>query len=222
MPDYISGERALRQEINELKRQIRQLGTATIQNSSIGRAGIRVYDGGVITIENGGLRVIGWIDVDGEIRVAGTLRGTGELVWTGKITASGQTDLTGPTKVTGAFTVDGLTKLLKTLTVEGGGKIQVGTAMTLDPTVSSGAIVFGNGSQIFTNSSTIQVYKGNGVVQISDSEAKLQFGGAAVVVDGNGVRMSGLPVMSRTSIAGNPPVGCIWSNPSGQLYRVVA
>src|SRR5690606_23656449 len=56
---------------------------ATLQNASIGSAGLRVYGGGWIRIENGGLAVTGTASVTGLLTVDGRLLGTGEMVWSG-------------------------------------------------------------------------------------------------------------------------------------------
>jgi len=182
MPDYISGERALRQEINELKRQIRQLGTATIQNSSVGRAGIRVHSGGIVLIENGGL------DVTGTASVLGILAGSGEFDW------EGSAELSGPVKITGPFTVDGLTELLKTLSVKGAGKIQVGTAMTLDPSSGSGAVLFNTGVKLEADGSGVRLISGVGPrVFVFPSSAGMQFDPTrAIQVNSSGTHVVGM------------------------------
>ena len=220
--DHLRTAVSLREEVRSFARRLRTLENATPMNAAaIGRGGIEVYDGGVITIQNGGLLVHGWIDVDGEIRVAGTLRGTGELVWTGKVTASGQTDLTGPTKVTGAFTVDGLTKLLKTLTVEGAGKIQVGTAMTLDPSSGSGALLFNTGAKLEADGAGARLISGTGPrVYVFPTSVGIQYDpNFYLQANASGIS-AGLPTIAR-GLANNAVVGTVWSSPSGQLFRVV-
>jgi|GEM_PF-1223413 len=76
-------------------------------NTAIGRSGLLVYDGGVITIENGGL------DVTGSASISGTLNVTGTT------SLSGSTSMSGPTDVSGAFTVTGVTKLNGNTTING-------------------------------------------------------------------------------------------------------
>src|SRR5690606_34696415 len=66
------GATGLRQEIGSLKRDLRRVARATLQNGSIGRAGIRVYDGGWIRIEDGGLQVTGTASVTGTLEGSGT------------------------------------------------------------------------------------------------------------------------------------------------------
>ncbi|GAA1768408.1 hypothetical protein [Agromyces humatus] len=160
MVDHLKPELAFRQEIDRLWRAVRALGNATpLASSSIGRGGIRIYDGGIITVENGGISVIGWIDVSGEIRIAGTLRGTGDIVWTGDASFSGDTtiggnlDVTGATAisgtldVTGATTLQALVTLLNDLRVQGGGKITI-TGGPSPITLQNGTLSFGTGAQL--------------------------------------------------------------------------
>jgi hypothetical protein len=145
--------------------------------------------------------------------IGGKLQGLAEAVFewvgtfnlTGTLTAIGRSIFRGPVEITGEDgTLDvtaetilrSLTKVLGDLRVEEDGKIYIGTAMVFDPTVESGAIVFQNGAQVFTNGDTIQVYLGNGVVSISNTEAKLQLGGTAIVVDEDGIHFYG-PVIAH-------------------------
>lgn len=153
----------------DLIRVVKGLVRATLQNSSIGRAGLRVYDGGWIRIINGGLQVIGSAIIEGLLEITGQLTGSGQFLWTGPW------ELRGAGKITG------------NVTVEGNGKVRVGS-MLIDPTVGGGSIVFDNGAQVFTNGDSIQVYKGNGVLQVTNSGASVNWGGNAVTVDGDGLR----------------------------------
>jgi hypothetical protein len=143
----------------------------------------------------------------GPMSNSGTFTNTGPLNNSGKLTQNGDADLNGNTKITGNTEITGVTTLKNDLNVDPAGKVHVGSSMTLNPTVASGAIVFSNGAQVFTNGDTIQVYLGNGVVQISNSEARLQLGGSVIrcTVDGvqiiGGLNLSGLPT---TTVAGAP------------------
>jgi len=99
-----------RGELADILRRLRQLETASpLQNASIGSNGLRVYDGGVITIENGGL------SVTGTASVLGTLIASGIINFTGTVTISGP------------LTVSGLTTVTNNLVVASGGKITAGT-----------------------------------------------------------------------------------------------
>lgn len=120
---------------------IRELQFSSNQNhSAIGRSGLLVYDGGVITIENGGL------DVTGSATISGTLSASGNIDMSGVFTASGEVNLNGPTAiagdttVTGDFTVTGPTALNGTTTVAGDttvtGAFDVDGPMTTTSTLS--------------------------------------------------------------------------------------
>lgn len=89
----------------------------------------------------------------------------------------------------GTLDIDGVTTLKKDLNVTTG-KVKVGT-MTLDPTVSGGALTFGNGSQVFTDAGSIQLFKGSGSVQVGASSAQVIFGGGSVTVSNGGVQIGG-------------------------------
>lgn len=178
------------QGIRDLAGTVRQMVTQAVQNASFGSAGLRVYGGGWITIENGGLRVIGSAIISGLLDITGKLIGSGTLDWEGpwilkgKGTISGDTDITGnlgvkgPTKITGTLDVSGKTKITDDLEITGktrlrgkttlendlevtsGGKIKVGSSMTLDPK-DSGSAQFSNGYSIYATGSEMRI-SGNG------------------------------------------------------------
>lgn len=101
---------------------IRELQTAANTNSTaIGAGGIRVHSGGVITIENGGLKVTG----------------TAEII--GSLIASGIVDFTGEVTISGPLDVTGLVTLMNDLNVATGGRILAGSAEIH----SDGSAVFG-------------------------------------------------------------------------------
>ena len=220
--------------------QLRSLNTApAATNTAIGRDGMEVYDGGVITIINGGL------DVTGTATISGTLTGDGTFTWSGPFnqsgvsTFTGNVNLNGPTgingaltvagntTVTGTFNVNGAMKTTSTLSVEGvttlkndlnvttGGKIKVGTSMTLDPSVSSGAVVFSNGAQVFTDASSIQMFKGGSVCKIEDAEAFLLGGGNYVRVTSGGILMQTLPAAP----SGSTPN--VYIDGTGKLFQII-
>jgi len=224
-----------RGELQDILRRLRQLETASpLQNASIGESGLRVYNGGVITIEDdGGLKVTGSIDVVGELIASGILTFTGTLTQEGESTFTGPTHFQGATDVTGDFDVDGPMKTTGTLSVEGvttlkndlnvttGGKVKVGSAMTLDPSVSSGALVFSNGAQVFTDATTVQMFKGGSVVQIDSSSAKLQATGGLVNVDNAGVRIDG-PLRNTSGSTISGVTSNVYMDPTtGAIKRIV-
>ena len=239
-------------DVAEIWRAIRALQVATPLNSaSIGAGGLRVYDGGVITIENGGLRVTGTAEIIGNLIASGVIDFTGDVTISGPMDVTGLMTLAGDLvvasggkitagtielnpdgsakfgsmtispagKITsgsaeinpdgsvkfGTFLIDtaGKVTVANDMTVTGSGKIKVGSSMTLDPSVSSGALVFSNGAQVFTDATTVQMFKGGSVVQIDSSSAKLQATGGLVNVDGAGVRLDGpLRNTSGSTISG--------------------
>lgn len=138
------GEPGVRQEIARLWREVRLQGRATLQNGSIGRAGIRVHDGGWIRIEDGGLAITG------AQTVSGRLEGSGVFDWTGPLFLRGNTGVTGILQVTGATTlagslvVSGAMTLNNNLTL-GSGRIVAGP-VTIDRNGSYGGRVYSSGT----------------------------------------------------------------------------
>lgn len=141
----------------DLLRQVQQVAVATIQNAAVGRAGIRVYDGGWIRIEGGGLSVTGQATVSGDLfgtsggtldwlgnvflrgptLVEGTLNVTGNSAFGGSLDILGSTDITGPLLVTNTLNVTGNSAFGGTLAIQGA------TTLNNDLTVGTGRIVVG-------------------------------------------------------------------------------
>lgn len=221
-------------QLPDILRRIRNLETASpMNNAAIGRGGVTVYDGGVIDIENGGLIVNGTATIHGVLNADGTISFTGPvtisgaMTITGNVTSSGTftnngpTNLNGATKTTGTLEVDGVATLKNDLNVTTGGKVKVGSAMTLDPSVSSGALVFSNGAQVFTDATTVQMFKGGSVVQIDSSSAKLQATGGLVNVDSAGVRVDG-PLRNTSASTITGVSSNVYMDPStGAIKRIV-
>lgn len=142
--------------VDELMRQVRQVAVATIQNAAVGRAGIRVYDGGWIRIEGGGLSVTGTETVSGTLTVTGHLNGSGDIDWTGPSIFRGTVNVVGNMATSGTLTIGGSTTIsgplvvTNTMNVTGnsafGGTLSIQGATTLnnDLTVGTGRIVVGN------------------------------------------------------------------------------
>lgn len=147
------GQAGLQQQIHELWRAVRRTAKATLQNGSIGRAGLRVYDGGWIRIEGGGLAVTG------TQTVTGTLTGSGTFDWTGPVNLKGSQSVTGPTTFTGtvtiagALTVSGLTTLNNDLTL-GSGRIIAGP-LVIDKAGGYGARVYSTGTLLLDASGNV-------------------------------------------------------------------
>lgn len=143
MVDHLGGV-GVGQEIDRLWREVRRVARTTMQNGAIGRAGIRVYDGGWIRIEGGGLAVTG------TQTVSGRLEGSGVFDWTGPLFLRGNTGITGILQVTGATTlagslvVSGAMTLNNNLTL-GSGRIVAGP-VTIDRNGSYGGRVYSSGT----------------------------------------------------------------------------
>ncbi|WP_431863030.1 hypothetical protein [Microbacterium algeriense] len=207
-------------EIRELKRQVKRLQAARpLENASITNGRVR-FVGGTLRVDSGGrVEIVGTLQIDGTTTVTGSFKVTGPWRLEGDGTITGNVTGTGTLTWNGPWNLNGAGKIQGDVQVLGAGKLRVGN-MVLDPTVSGGAIAFANGAQVFTDATTIQVYKGNGVAQISDTEAKLQVGGLAIRIVGGNVQFLGLPTRSRAN-ANNAVVGSIWSDGTN-VYRVVS
>lgn len=114
-------------DFKDIFRRLRALEFASNQNNmSIGRgSGLRVYGGGSITIENGGLSVTGSATISGTLNADGVIDMSGTFTATGEVNLNGPTDINGPTTVagnmtsTGTFTQNGPTNLNGITTVAG-------------------------------------------------------------------------------------------------------
>jgi hypothetical protein len=187
-----------------------------MNNAAIGRDGFEVYDGGVITISNGGLKVTGSIDVIGELIASGTLTFSGTLTQEGESTFTGPTHLDGPTDTTGTLDVEGVTTLKNDLNVTAGGKIIAGS-VTVDPSYLSGSVKFSNGTYIAATPNGAQLVKGSGgAVTVSSSQADIGIpGGGSVIADGSGVVLNGL--LTKSGVTAN-----LYIDPATKrLYQVV-
>lgn len=211
--------------IKRLVRRIERLESgAFLESSSITKGRMR-FIGGTLRIDSGGkAEIVGTLQVDGSTIVTGTFRLEGAWTFTGNGSISGNVNITGkltqngPWEFVGAGQIKGNVDVTGTIRVLAGGKIQVGT-IVIDPSISGGAITFANGAQVFTDGTTIQVYKGNSVVQISDVYARLQNGGDVISIGTDGVRVTGMATRTR-ALANNAVVGSVWTDGS-YFYRVV-
>lgn len=204
------GAGGLAQEIQRIWRELRRVAKATLNNGSIGGAGLRVYGGGEIRFEQGGgVRILG----DGYIDIDGDLTGAGDLSWTGPWNLSGLGTVTGDVAWSGDLNLTG------NITVLPGGKIQVGD-MIIDPA--------DGGKVIFPNDAIVQADPGGGIrmiqglnrVYVGSGLVSMQYGSRTIALSASGQRMDGLPT-TPSSLANAAPVGTIWSDTSGQLFRVV-
>jgi hypothetical protein len=207
--------------VPDLIRRIERLERASpMNNAAIGRGGIEVYDGGVINVSNGGLNVTGTATITGTLQADGTIAFTGTLTQTGESTFTGPTHLDGPTDTTGTLSVEGVTTLKNDLNVTAGGKIKAG-GLTLDPSVSSGALVFSNGAQVFTDATTVQMFKGTSAVQVANGTATLQGNGSNYVrSDTTGNTIAG-PLKNTSASTISSVTANVYMDSSGNIKRIV-
>ena len=179
--------------------QLRSLNTApAATNTAIGRDGMEVYDGGVITIINGGL------DVTGTATISGTLTGSGNLNWsgpvsvTGNVTTTGSLDVNGPMKTTSTLSVEGVTTLKNDLNVTTGGKIIAG-GMTLDPLTDGGSMLFSGGGGIHGASGSTWLKGAGNAGLFSDDYVSIFAGSVWIDVKSDGVHFNGMPTTSSAA-----------------------
>lgn len=65
-------------------------------------------------------------------------------------------------------------------------------ALTIDPTADGGAVLFSNGSKMYSNVTAIGLRKGNSSVTIGDTLAGILVGGKALTVTEDGIALTGL------------------------------
>lgn len=177
--------------IFRLIRRIRDLETMVYGRSSSVTNGQTRFIGTESLIVIGSQLVSGLLHVVGRITISGLgilevlglirLTGTMQVQSGGEITIGNVSIKDGKITVGtggGQVVIDGAT-----------GKITAGD-LTIDPTVSGGAVTFANGAQVFTDASSIQVFKGSSVVQIENGSARLQTGGDVIEIDTTGMRAS--------------------------------
>ncbi|KQR02476.1 hypothetical protein ASF72_10605 [Arthrobacter sp. Leaf141] len=100
---------------DDFERRLRALENATNQNNmAIGRGGLTVHDGGMITIENGGLRVTGSAEIIGRLFASGLVNFVGEVI------------ISGPLDVSGSVDVSGIMTVLNDLEIASGGLFKAG------------------------------------------------------------------------------------------------
>lgn len=174
------------------KRQRAMETAAPLRNASIGAGGLRVHSGGVITIENGGLRVTG----------------TAEII--GKLIASGQIEFNGPVRITGPLDITGLTQIMGDLAIKAGGKLTAGT-IELNP---DGSAKFGT----LTISPTGKLTSGSATI---DPDGSAKFGLFEVSKEGNLNSKGTLDIRGKTTLrndltvlsGGKVKVGGVTLNP---------
>lgn len=206
-----------RGDVGAIWAAIRELQFSSNQNNSaIGRSGLLVYDGGVITIENGGLNVTGSATISGLLEVAGTINMTGTFTATGDVNLNGPVDIAGNTTITGDvtsaghFTQTGPTDLNGTTTVAGD------TTVTGDFTVNGPMKTTGtlDVEGVTTLKATLNVTSGKIVASGLTIDPAVS-GGSIVFAGGGGVQgTSGV-----TAVKGFGNAGLITGN-TASLFAV--
>lgn len=221
-------------ELRRLRRDVDRLQTATpLQNASIGAGGLRVYGGGVITIENGGLSVTGFATISGELNGDGTINWTGPVNFSGPVTITGTLDVSAATRLRGETTIEGIAKLLSELQVEG--KITAGNVTIEEDvitvgggsspaTLRDGALGFGTGGKVEadTVNGGVRMAVGTSRVYVGGSAAAMQAGAYALLISGAGFTFSNMPTTPKSLTPDNSPIGSPYITPDGQMFRVVA
>lgn len=221
-------------ELRRLRRDVDRLQTATpLQNASIGSGGLRVYGGGVITIQNGGLSVTGFAQISGELRGNGTINWTGPVNFSGPVQITGTLDVTASTRLRGETTIEGIAKLLSELQVQGKitagnvvveqNKITVGGGSS-PATLQDGALSFGTGGTVAADVSNngVRMAVGGNQVYVGTGAASIQVGSQSVLVTASGVFFPNLQTTPKSLTPENNPIGSVFADGSGRIYRVVA
>lgn len=220
-----------RGEFDALLREVRQLRYATpLNGASIGSGGLRVYGGGVITIENGGLRVTGTAEIIGALVASGTITFTGPVNITGELIVTGPThlngemeiagdtsvvgdfDVSGPMTTTGTLSVEGVTTLQNDLNIVGGGKIKAGN-VNITPSASNGGIEFVSGGGIGGNAGAVVVKGTSNAGLIADTQTSIFAGASSLDVKTDGVYVT-LPLTSQPAN--------LYADSNGKLYKSTA
>ena len=171
-----------RGQLDGILKRLRALETAApLQNASIGANGLRVYGGGGINIENGGLVVNGSAQIVGTLNADGTINMRGVFIATGDVKLNGPTDVTGNFTVTGPTKLDGKTDVAGDFTVTGptklNGKTDIGGNTAVDGTLDI------KGKSTLQNDLTVQ---GGGKVKVGGMTLDPAASGGSVVFSGGG------------------------------------
>lgn len=206
--------------IDDLKRQVARLKSgAFLENASV-TAGMLRFIGGLLKLDSGATldgdgtfrwRGTGSIAGDWEVLEGGVLRvgnvlispiGGGRIMIgagpNGIILDGGAGSLTN-----GNVTIEGGKATFGTgsnrVVVDGAtGQVMVGTSMTLDPSTDGGAVLFSNGSKLYSNTTAIGVRKGSSSLTIGDTLAALLVGGKSITVAEDGISFGGIREVTST------------------------
>lgn len=189
---------------------VRREALAALQNSSIGRAGLRFYDGGKALFQGGG-----GVEIQdtGYIIINGSLTGLGEFNWEGTFVQTGQSTFTGPTTFTGTINATGNTAWSGTMSIVGdivilpGGRLVVGN-MIIDP-ANGGSVQYPGGAVVRGGTGGgVVVEQGAYSATVTSSAAFVGRSGVGFLVNNNGISIQG-------ALDGSPGNG----TPQGVYYR---
>lgn len=177
---YNPNESALLARLEAVEEYIR---SNPLQSASIGRGGIRVYDGGVILIENGGLRVVGWADI------LGALNGEGNLNWSGSAFFDGPVEITDTLKVLAATTLEAVTRVLGDLRVEADGTITAGNVKITPDKIEVGGgsspATLQDGKMSFATGGAVEADTDVGGAKLTAGDAVANVGSVASIRKGS-------------------------------------
>lgn len=211
--------------------KLEKLGRAApMNNAAIGRGGIEVYDGGVITITNGGLSVTGTASILGTLQADGTVTFTGTFTQSGETTFTGPTHFDGATDVTGDFDVDGPMTTTGTLDVEGvttlkndlnvtTGKVQVGSALTIDPAVDGGGLSFSSGAKLANYSGGIAMTVPGAVLGVSASGVSMGTSAASILTSQSSGIVQVTGQLRLASLPATTQAANVYADADGNLFR---
>lgn len=156
----------LSMSLDQLLRIVRREAVATVQHAAFGRGGVRVYGGGFITIENGGLDVSGTATISGLLTGNGTFDWWGPSVIRGTLNVSGNAAFGGTLGILGATTISGAVTLNSDLTLGASGQITAGTVRINrfgsygGQIVSTGSVLYlGAGSSVIVGAEYLSTNK---------------------------------------------------------------
>lgn len=214
---------------------LRVTGTATI-SGTFDMSGTANFTGtvsitGPLTVEGatditGPLTIAGETDITGPLTVAGDTDITGTLAIEGNTTVSGKLDVTGPMATKGTLSVEGVTTLKNDLNVTSGGKINVGSNLTLDPSSQGGSVRFGTAGVNGSGGTGVSLSTNNGsgpYVNASPAGASVSAGPLSNVglnVLPTGWSLTGPGRIESLPTTGNAPN--LYADATGKLYRSTA
>jgi len=217
-----------RGELADILRRLRILETASpLQNASIGEDGLRVYNGGVITIENGGLTVTGTATITGTLQADGTITFTGTFNQSGPTTFTGDTKLNGPTHINGATDIKGALSVEGVSTLKGDlnvttGKVKVGSALTIDPAVDGGGLSFSSGAKLANYAGGIALQSGSSILGISPTGASIGTSGANILTSQTDGIVGVTGKLQVGTMPTSPQPANVYVDASGNFFKSTA